>query len=312
MAAFAIMRCKKLSSTGNLAASLQHAYRERDTPNADPQRTPSNDHWLAKSTDEAMGKIRNLLPEKRRKDAVLAVEYLLTASPEWWNSASESDQAKFFDQAYKWLADKYGSDRIVTATIHRDETSPHMTAFVVPLTQDGRLSAKEFIGNKTQMTKDQTTFAASVANLGLVRGIEGSRATHQRVKSHYTAIQQAENGLPFITESELKPQKVKGDTFAEKLFGAVETTAGIVNRLNEKIANHVKPIAEKASVSAQNQKLAKDLSDTLTINQKRLKSLQEPLNGLSNDQIELVMKFAREIQASNRKKHLEKTSKRTL
>ncbi|MEO4904141.1 MobV family relaxase, partial [Bacteroides thetaiotaomicron] len=162
MAAYAIMRCKKLAKMGNVAASLKHAYRERETPNADASRTPDNEHRAASSTDEAMGRIRELLPDKRRKDAVLAVEYVMTASPEWWKQASQEQQAAFFDQAHKWLADKYGADRIVTASIHRDETSPHMTAFVVPLTQDGRLSAKEFIGNKAQMTRDQTTFAASV------------------------------------------------------------------------------------------------------------------------------------------------------
>lgn len=291
---------------GNLAASLQHAYRERETPNADPQKTPSNEHWIAQNTNEAIGKVRALLPEKRRKDAVLAVEYVMTASPEWWSTASEDDQAKFFDLAHKWLSDKYGSDRIVTASIHRDETTPHMTAFVVPLTQDGRLSAKEFIGNKAQMTKDQTTFAAAVAGLGLVRGIEGSRATHQRVKAHYAAIQQAGTAVPSITEAELKPQKVKGDTLAEKLFGAVETTAGIVNRLNGKIADHVKPIAEQASVSAQNQKKAQELSKALSEQQSLLKSLREPLQGLTQDQVAEVMRFARGIQESNRKKYLEK------
>ena len=55
VAAFAIMRCKKLAKMGNVAASLKHAYRERETPNADASRTPDNDHWAAKSTDEAMG-----------------------------------------------------------------------------------------------------------------------------------------------------------------------------------------------------------------------------------------------------------------
>ena len=62
----------------------------------------------------------------------------------------------------KWLADKYGAENIIVASVHRDETSPHMTAFVTPITKDGRLSAKEFIGNKAQMQADQTTFAAAV------------------------------------------------------------------------------------------------------------------------------------------------------
>ena len=36
-----------------------------------------------------------LLPEKRRKDAVLAVEYVMTASPEWWKEATPRQQAEF-------------------------------------------------------------------------------------------------------------------------------------------------------------------------------------------------------------------------
>ena len=37
--AFAIMRAKKLNSMGTVAAALQHCYRDRETPNADQERT---------------------------------------------------------------------------------------------------------------------------------------------------------------------------------------------------------------------------------------------------------------------------------
>ncbi|MGL5669159.1 MAG: MobV family relaxase, partial [Shewanella sp.] len=144
MANMAIMRCKKLASMGSVASALQHCYRERETPNAASAKTPQNEHRESKSTDEAMGRIRGLLPEKRRKDAVLAVEYVMTASPEWWQEASKQQQNEFFNRAHNWLVKKYGADRVVTASIHRDETSPHLSAFVVPLTRDGRLSAKDF------------------------------------------------------------------------------------------------------------------------------------------------------------------------
>ncbi|WP_308370368.1 plasmid recombination protein, partial [Serratia marcescens] len=79
---------------------------------------------------------RERLPEKRRKDAVLAVEYVMTASPEWWNTASSDQQQGFFTRSGEWLADKYGADNIVTATVHRDELTPHLSAFVVPRTAD--------------------------------------------------------------------------------------------------------------------------------------------------------------------------------
>ncbi|TRR75966.1 hypothetical protein DNP39_23515, partial [Salmonella enterica subsp. enterica serovar Panama] len=76
MANYAIMRCKKLTGMGSVASALQHCYRERETPNANAERTPENYCSVSKSTDQAMGRVRELLPEKRRKDAVLAVEYL--------------------------------------------------------------------------------------------------------------------------------------------------------------------------------------------------------------------------------------------
>lgn len=101
--AFAIMRAKKLNSMGTVAAALQHCYRDRETPNADQERTPYNDHLAARSTDEAMGKLRERLPEKRRKDAVLAVEYVMSASPEWWQTASADQQREFFKRSTECL-----------------------------------------------------------------------------------------------------------------------------------------------------------------------------------------------------------------
>ncbi|OOV89048.1 plasmid recombination protein, partial [Pseudomonas sp. MF4836] len=116
--AYAIMRAEKLSNMGAVAASMQHCYRERETRNADPKRTPDNQHLVAKNTDEAMGKLRALLPEKRRKDAVLAVEYVMSASPEWFVTATPEQEKALFQQSLQWLADKYGADRIITASIH--------------------------------------------------------------------------------------------------------------------------------------------------------------------------------------------------
>jgi hypothetical protein len=109
----------------------------------------------------------------------------MTASPEWWKSATTEQQEKFFNRCVAWLGDKYGRENILVATIHRDETSPHLSAFVVPLTADKRLSAKEFIGNKTKMSEDQTTFADKMKDLGLQRGIKGSKAKHQTIREYY-------------------------------------------------------------------------------------------------------------------------------
>jgi len=185
---FAIMRCTKLKSFGSVAASLQHCFRERETLNADAARSSKNEHAGASSSDAALGALRSMLPENRRKDAVLCVEYMMSASPDWWKKASEAKQAEFFKQARGWLEKKYGADRVIVSTVHCDETTPHLTAYVVPLTADGRLSAKDFIGNKSKMSADQSSFAKSVSKLGLKRGIEGSEATHSSIKDFYEWI----------------------------------------------------------------------------------------------------------------------------
>lgn len=293
--AFAIMRAKKLSSMGSVAASLQHCYRDRETLNADQERTHQNEHLASQTTDEAMGVLRERLPEKRRKDAVLAVEYMMTASPEWWETASQEQQNMFFSNSVKWLSDKYGKDNIVTATVHRDELTPHLSAFVVPRTADGRLSAKEFIGNRTKMSLDQTTYAERMESLGLERGIKGSQATHQRVKSHYGALEQADRQTITVTPETLEPKVLQKGIFSK----TVETQEMIAKRLSSAINEAARPMAEKASVSAQNERRRREMGDTLSMQQNRLQRLQEPFKGLSKSQVAEVLKVAVKLQQSN-------------
>ena len=61
---YQVLRAEKLSTNGNVGASIAHAFRARETPNADMERTPKNQHIGAKSVEQAMAKYRALLPEK--------------------------------------------------------------------------------------------------------------------------------------------------------------------------------------------------------------------------------------------------------
>ena len=81
--AYAILRTAKLKSFGEIGGSLAHTFRERHTPNADPDLTPANEHAGASEAADALAAIRERLPEKRRSDAVLCIEYFIGRSPEW-------------------------------------------------------------------------------------------------------------------------------------------------------------------------------------------------------------------------------------
>ena len=305
--AYAIMRAKKLANMGSVAASMQHCYRERETHNADQERTPDNQHLVAKSTDEAMGKLRALLPEKRRKDAVLAVEYVMTASPEWFAQATAEQEKAFFQRSLQWLADKYGADRIVTASIHRDEATPHLSAFVVPLTQDKRLSAKEFIGSREKMRADQTTFAACVANLGLERGIEGSKANHQSIQQHYAAVQSGVAPKATISPKSVEPRVLRKGLFSSD----VETPDAVAQRLTKSINEVFAGTIAAASTALQERRRAKEMQDTANDLRKRLESIQGSFKGLTKDQVTQVLRMAMTFQLENAKaKEHEKLLKR--
>ena len=68
-----------------------------------------------------------------------------------------------------WLESKYGAENVVYSVLHRDEQTPHLSVFAVP-ERNGRLQAKNYIGNDVQMRHDQTTYAAAIAHLGIERG----------------------------------------------------------------------------------------------------------------------------------------------
>ena len=189
---YAILRTQKLKATGAVWRSLKHAFREQPTPNADPDKAAKNEHVGATSAAEAMQKVRDRLPEKRRKDAVLAIEYLITASPEAMQEMG-GKSAAYFNDALKWLRERHGRANVVYAGVHRDESTPHMYAYVVPLDEStGRLNARRWLGGSKALSEMQTEFANVVgAQHGLERGIKGSKAVHQRVQRHYGLVNQA-------------------------------------------------------------------------------------------------------------------------
>lgn len=199
---FAILRTAKLTTMGEIGGSAAHNYRERSTPNADPAASGRNEHHgcrsgadLVKAVKARLATVQTAGGKAIRKDAVRCIEYLVTASPDWFKQGG--DDAGYFRAALDWLKERHGAENVVAYSIHRDETSPHLVAYVVPITADGRLSAKAFLGSRTKLRKMQSEFADRVGKpYGLQRGIEGSQAQHQTVKRFYGAISRPFEPLP--------------------------------------------------------------------------------------------------------------------
>ena len=95
---------------------------------------------------------------KARKDSVRMVETLITASPEFFAEKKPDEIKEFFEHALEFLKTKQAEETIVSAVVHVDEKTPHMHLCFVPITADGRLSAKEIVGNKKKLTQWQDEY----------------------------------------------------------------------------------------------------------------------------------------------------------
>ena len=100
-----------------------------------------------------------------RKDAVrmFQVSVNLGQYDDKWNRTvlGKDEKDKMVEvlknDIYPMLVEEFGGkDNILGAAIHMDESTPHLHLDVVPLTSDGKLSAKSFIDGPTDLSKKQT------------------------------------------------------------------------------------------------------------------------------------------------------------
>ena len=155
---FAIIRTAKIRTLRQLRAAAEHNDRSADkgTEHADPERPPE----LIAGDADAVGAWRaamvskGLDPDAPRKGAVVAVEWLATASADFWANATPEQRAAWQRDSLAFVADEMagpsrpgedpearaerGRGLILAAHYHDDETTPHLHVLTIPLTEKAR------------------------------------------------------------------------------------------------------------------------------------------------------------------------------
>lgn len=120
---------------------------------------------------------------KTRSNSVIALDAIYTASGEFFKGKSNEENDQFFRDCLQFHQRRFG--HVISAVVHYDETTPHLHILSVPLTHDGRLSAREIIGNRANLSRMQTEFFEQVGRgYGLERGVQ---MDGQEKKKHITA-----------------------------------------------------------------------------------------------------------------------------
>lgn len=160
--------------------------REFDASDIDSSRTADNvflrrcDSWNREITEQI--KIAGV---RERKDSIVGITGVYTASGEWFDTHSRNEWMKYFEDCLRFHDKVYG--RCFNAVVHLDEDVPHMQCISVPLVQDERgwhLSAKIVMGGRSDYQRRQDQFFEEVGErYGMDRGIRKDAA---EIKKHTT------------------------------------------------------------------------------------------------------------------------------
>jgi len=253
--AFAILRMEKIKSAGSFKRALEHNTRERVPSNADPERLQFN-KYEGGTADEIFKKFEEKMPGKVRKNAVLAVELVMTASHDFRGNWTD-----YLKDCQTWAEKIFGKENILSVAHHLDEKTPHLQILLMPL-KDGKLNAKAFIGgSRDRMAELQDDFYKSAGFFaGLSRGKPAAETRARHTQHNMTDLDAREKKISEgLAENKHTFERLKAEAkdlnarekelaekekeLAEKLLSNEKLTAGLIEK-EKGLADLQKQIAE--------------------------------------------------------------------
>ncbi|WP_133365522.1 plasmid recombination protein [Qipengyuania sediminis] len=243
---YAILRIGKIKSFETLAAVEYHNTRQIPAGTVTGAPQPED---LVKLTGSYRDRVEQVFHETGaswEKGKVLAVEMLVTASPEWWTTAAPEEREQWWQAQWRFANDKFGPG-LIAFTPHLDESTPHCHFVGLPIyhaiekkrgnkprkpeairkreaeeaaaPKIWRLSYDALFGGKSERLAGlQTEYHGYVKHLGLARGRDtvGLQIKHQTLKHYKQLLLQMERDLD-REAAELRETREVLDHYNERL-----------------------------------------------------------------------------------------------
>lgn len=214
------------------------------------------------------------------------VDTLITASSEFFEGRKKAEIKAFFTEAVAFMEKKIGKGNIFSAVVHMDEKTPHLHLCFTPITEDGRLSAKEILGNRAQLSKWQDEFHAHMKKqFPILKRGESALVTKRKhiptwlFKQSVSLIKQQkaiEKAVSDITMINAGKKRDEALAMLDKFFPRLETHLGQVKKyqatidyltqenegLKEKVKDNssIKKQVEAAKLKQENEQLRQFIS----------------------------------------------------
>lgn len=219
--------CGVMKSHASDCTHIQHhneRQKEEYTSNPDIRKDLScQNYHLFSPSDSYRNLYRKRLAEtgcKERKNSVVLVSVLVTASPEYMQKITQSGNDRlFFETATEFLNLEYGKENVVSAVVHMDEKTPHMHYVYVPVYFEKEknkyhLHAGKYIGSSALLRSWQSRFYLHMHNTfpelerGIPHVITGSEQIPMPLMKQASEVEEFLRAIN-ITSRELTPFNYK-------------------------------------------------------------------------------------------------------
>lgn len=205
---YVVARMEKYKSN-QLSGIYNHnerVFKNHSNKDIDPSRSHLNYELTNRDKTQTYHKqIKEHINENRissrgiRKDAVLCNEWVITSDKTFFESLDQEQTKKFFESAKNYFAEKYGEANIAYASVHLDESTPHMHLGIVPM-KNGKLSSKALFGNREKLREIQDELPKYLNEQGynLQRGEVDSKKKHlktEEFKEKQKILKQADEAI---------------------------------------------------------------------------------------------------------------------
>ena len=243
---------------------------------------------------------------RTRTDSIRVVEVMFTATPEFFNGKKLPEIRRYFEEALRFFEQFQSRETIISAVVHMDEKTPHMHLSFVPLTADGRLSAKEIVGNKKKLTWWQDKFWEHmvIKYPDLERGESASQTGRDhippRIFKEMTRLNKQRQKLDeFLTGIGPLNSKKRAAEISKLLDGYIPAVEKMQTQLKKYNVAFTKTATENKRLKKKNAELAQSLeAATKTSVLKELRDAQ--LKRDYEDALALLERIPQEIISSYR------------
>lgn len=228
------MTALKASQIHNERLTDRHSNPDIDISRSDQNIVFFKTEDISEDVKRRVADIQSRQKRKIRCDAPVAIEYMITASPEAIARLSKQEQERYFAECLSFVEARHGVGNRLSAVLHLDETTPHLHMLVFP-EREGKLDAKSFF-KLPALTALQDEFAIKVGKqFGLERGVRLTELLEKGEKPHRhqsVAVYKAKK----LKETEQKLAKLEQTTADLAAVEAIEPKKGFFTSITSRVS----------------------------------------------------------------------------